>query len=408
MAAKENKTGFCAFLATLFLGAFNDNVSKLLVICHGTQQLGTDSPEASAFLALSGVCFILPFMLFSNIAGFIADRCSKRRVMIWSKVAEILIMAVGIVTTHFGLIYASLAVLFFMGVQSAFFSPAKYGFLPETVAPEKLSRANGHTQLFTFISIILGGATGGILAKVSRTFPEGGFLFCTAIAVLGTLTSFALTRTPEGNKQMRFKLQIPFASYFQVLKALSPDKILMRAITAKAFFWFLAALLQLVLVQYAQNTLKGDSSTVSLVQAAIALGIGCGSFAAGFAARGRTPYHFVRPGALAMALVALLMFLIPPSLPAAVAGVILLGAAGGFFSLPTGIATQERPAKEMLGRCIATSNFLDCGAMILSSVMLWLMGRCGVDAPGIILAAGICILIFLPWTGFTDAAENPQ
>jgi hypothetical protein len=113
-------------------------------------------------------------------------------------------------------------------------------------------------------------------------------------------------------------------------------------------------------------------------------------------------------GKVTMALVALLMFLIPPSLPAAVAGVILLGAAGGFFSLPTGIATQERPAKEMLGRCIATSNFLDCGAMILSSVMLWLMGRCGVDAPGIILAAGICILIFLPWTGFKDAAEKPQ
>ena len=107
-------------------------------------------------------------------------------------------------------------------------------------------------------------------------FPAAIFIFCTVIAILGTVTSFYITPTPQGNAAMRFPLQIPFASYFIVLKALSPDRILMRSIVVKAFFWFLAALLQLVLVQFAQNTLHGDSRMVSLMQAAIALGIGGG------------------------------------------------------------------------------------------------------------------------------------
>jgi acyl-[acyl-carrier-protein]-phospholipid O-acyltransferase/long-chain-fatty-acid--[acyl-carrier-protein] ligase len=205
---------------------------------------------------------------------------------------------------------------------------------------------------------------------------------------------------------MRFPLQIPFASYFIVLKALSPDRILMRSIVVKAFFWFLAALLQLVLVQFAQNTLHGDSRMVSLMQAAIALGIGGGSFAAGLAARGRTPYHFIRPGAIAMALSAAAMAYFGTRLPLAMAGVIVMGAAGGFFFLPTGIATQERPARDMLGRCLATSNFLDCAAMILSSAMLWLLGKCGFSAPHIIAAAAFCILLFLPWTNFKDATAQ--
>ena len=127
-------TGFAGFIGTQFLGAFNDNIFKMLVICAAAAVL---TPEAKRdYIPLASALFILPYLLFSAFAGYLADRFSKRSVMIATKAAEIIIMATGLILFHFNAIYTLLAVLFCMGAQSAFFSPAKYGFLPETLPPE--------------------------------------------------------------------------------------------------------------------------------------------------------------------------------------------------------------------------------------------------------------------------------
>ena len=160
------KPGFVSYMATLFLGALNDNVCKLLVICHVSLALGVESSSAAAFLSMAGACFCLPYLLFSALAGYLADRVSKKVVMVWTKVAEILIMSMGALFAIKGHPAAMLLVLFCMGTQSAFFAPAKYGFLPETNPPKRLAAANGATQLFTFVAIIMGGWAGGAIAGI--------------------------------------------------------------------------------------------------------------------------------------------------------------------------------------------------------------------------------------------------
>jgi len=145
-------------LVTQFTVALNDNMFRWLIVPIGKEFIGQDYA-----LGIGAICFLAPFLIFAGLAGFCTDRFSKRSVMIACKFAEILIMVLGIAVILIGNIWLMLGVLFLMGAQSAFFSPSKYGSLPEIVSPENLAKANGLIGMTTMIAIILGVAIGGYL-----------------------------------------------------------------------------------------------------------------------------------------------------------------------------------------------------------------------------------------------------
>ena len=394
---QSNPLGFGAFLATLFLGAFNDNLSKMLVICYGTERLGTDSLSGSTFLSLAAACFILPYLLFSFLAGHLADRYAKKAVMVWTKVAEIAIMLLGLELARRQMVYPLLAVLFCMGAQSAFFSPAKYGFLPETTPTEQLSRANGYTQLATFLAIILGGLCGGILYSFCKGILHHGFVVCVGVAVIGTLTSFFITRTQPGNAQLRFHFQDPLSPHWRALREMAQDRILLYAVLGATFFWFLGSLIQLVLVLLAKDTLGGDGNLTGGLQAAAALGIALGSISAGLMAKGKIPYRLVTPGGIGIAIFTILLAIFGNYRNPAIILIVLTGFAAGFYQLPLGTAIQERSPVERRGRYLGATNALDCVSMTLSSAMLWILQnvfRCGPRA--IIAVTAALVLVVVP------------
>ena len=222
--------GFKAFLATQFLGAFNDNVFKLLIICSAMNVL---SPEASkSYVPLASAVFILPYLLFSGYAGFLADRYSKRQVMIGTKWLEVVIMLLGWWLFWQGAIYWLLPVLFLMGAQSAFFSPAKYGFLPEVLPEKHLPRGNGATQLFTFLAIIFGGWAGGELSEQFKDTLQNAAFFCVLVAILGVVTSYGITRTPSGNRSTRCAID-PLTPHLRTLLEVRRDPLLMTCFLGK-------------------------------------------------------------------------------------------------------------------------------------------------------------------------------
>lgn len=372
-ATKTDSLGFGSFLATLFLGAFNDNLSKMLVICYGTDRLGDETFQGTTFLSLAAACFILPYLLFSFLAGYLADRHAKKTVMVWTKVAEIAIMLVGMELARRQMTYPLLAVLFFMGAQSAFFSPAKYGFLPETTPAARLTRANGYTQLATFLAIILGGLCGGMLYSWCNGVLHQGFAVCVAVAILGTVTSFFITATRPGNPQLRFQFQDPISPHWRTLREMSRDRLLLTVVLGATFFWFLGSLMQLVLVRLAKSTLGGGGNLVGGLQAAVALGIGLGCTIAGLLAKGRIPYHLVIPGAVGIAISSLLLAIFGNHLLTAALLTALVGFTAGFYQLPLGTAIQERSPVASRGRYLGATNALDCVSMTASAAMLWLL-----------------------------------
>ena len=158
---------------TQFQGAFSDNVLKNLVIfvaIFGTVMTPT---EKNNFGESIGALFSLPFIIFSMAGGFLADRFSKRSVMLGVKVFELVIMSVVVVGLWTMNKHMLLACVFLMGTHSAFFGPSKYGSLPELLPERKLSWGNGVLELGTYMAIILGTVAGGDARAKARAHAMG-------------------------------------------------------------------------------------------------------------------------------------------------------------------------------------------------------------------------------------------
>ena len=165
----EGGRGFWALIITQFQGAFSDNVIKNLVVFVTLFGANLTLAEKNSYGEWIGALFALPFILFSMAGGFLADRFSKRSVMLGVKIFELLIMSLvfaGLWTWNKNLLLAG---VFLMGTHSAFFGPSKYGSLPELLPDKKLSWGNGILELGTFMAIILGTVAATFIAAVMNT-----------------------------------------------------------------------------------------------------------------------------------------------------------------------------------------------------------------------------------------------
>ncbi len=393
MAVGIKSRGFAAYLGTLFAGAFNDNVFKLLLLCYASNFLGQDSPATKLYVPLAGALFVVPFLLFSSYAGYLADRFSKKSVMIGTKVAEVAIMLAGLLFFAEQRVYWLLAILFVMGAQSTFFSPAKYGFMPETLPETELSRGNGATQLFTFLAIILGSWAGGALSAWSGDQPHYAAWFCLAFAIVGLAVSFGITPTRPGNPSVRLKLD-PFTPHLLTLREMRRDSLLWLCLLANTFFWFLAALFQLTLLFLAKDTLAGDDNLVGYLQAAVALGIGAGCALAGFLSRNRIEYGLIIPGGIMTGVCCCLLGVFGGSRMGAYLFSAAMGFSAGFYQLPLVTAIQKRSPQRCRGRYLGAGNALDCIAMMLASLVQWLLLKVfAFDARGVFVSAGVLTIV---------------
>jgi len=391
---------FLSFLGTQALGAFNDNVFKQLVLLLGVGYLmaGVEYQAVVQFL------FALPFLLFSGLAGDIADRISKGRMMVLCKVAEILIALLG-VGAFLTLSTAQLdsgsaplslwllaAVTFLLGTQSAFFGPPKYGGLPELVRPADLTTATGLTQMTTFLAIIFGVALAGLLADllVGRYYLAG--LITVSIALLGTLVSLGIARNPPADPQRR----ITARSFVSILCTLAEifrrDGLMMRVMLIYSWFWFVGGVALTAINALGRLQLGMNNFETSLMVSTTSLGIAIGSVLVSRLSHGKVRLGLVVP-ALLLLVICLLAFsslpvhnptpddllrfneikhspelletlrIIPPAtfaIHATAFGLFfLLGIAAGFYSVPLLAFIQSRPPLSDKGRTFAAVNWFN-------------------------------------------------
>ncbi len=270
---------FPSFLWTQFLGALNDNVYKIVVSMLAVN-VASGSSGGSGYLSLVGAVFILPFLLFSGYAGHVADVWSKRDVLIIAKVGEIVAMGLGVFALLSARIELMLGVLFLMALHSTFFSPAKYGILPEILPDRDLSRANGLVEMSTFLAIILGTSVGSVMFAAWKERLELIGLLLTGIACAGTLTSLGISRVPPSGSRKSFQLN-PWAEIGRGLTRLYRDTPLWLTVVGISYFWFLGALLQMDILLLGKEVMGLDDLRIGLLGTFLAGGIGVGSLAAG-------------------------------------------------------------------------------------------------------------------------------
>src|ERR1700735_5153701 len=230
---------FQSFLWTQFLAAFNDNVYKMIVSV-GAVELAANQLLGSRYLAIAGAVFVLPFLLFAGYAGQLADRCSKTRVLQITKAFEIAIMGVGMLALYLRSIEMLLVVLFLLAMQANFFSPAKYGILPEMLPKAQLTRANGLIELSTFAAIVLGTSVGSFLLARWKGEPliMGGMLL--GIAMVGSLTSLFIRKVPASGSRLPERGN-PFGEVFTGIRRISRERPLWLTVAGISFFLFFGA-----------------------------------------------------------------------------------------------------------------------------------------------------------------------
>jgi MFS family permease len=279
---------------TQFFGAFNDNLFKQLVllICVNYASKGGDYQQYAQAL------FALPFVLFSGFAGFLADRVSKQRIVVAMKVAEIAVMLAGFLAFHstFGALGWLMCVVFLMGTHSAFFGPSKYGILPELFRETDLPQVNGMIQMTTFLAIICGAALAGFIKEwfADRLWLGSGM--CIAIAVIGTLTSLLVRRTPIARPGLPFTPGSLFISA-ETWRMFRADRPLFQVLLISSLFWFLGGVIQPTVNAFGTLQIHYGAARTSALVVCMAIGIMFGCLWAGRASRGRIRFGFVTLGA---------------------------------------------------------------------------------------------------------------
>jgi acyl-[acyl-carrier-protein]-phospholipid O-acyltransferase / long-chain-fatty-acid--[acyl-carrier-protein] ligase len=404
-AAKENgyaqtlaRPGLQSFLWTQFLGAFNDNVCKFVVsmlavalagAAASTSTASTGAAEGSGDLPIVGVVFILPFLLFSGYAGQVADRYNKRTVLIVTKALEIVAMALAVAALWAHSFNGMLAVLFLLALQATFFSPAKYGIVPEVLPDGELSRANGLLEMSTFAAIVLGTSLGGFLfAALKDRLPVIGLVLL-ALAIVGSITSLGIPKGAEPAKAGAMRLN-PWAGLGAGMVRMARDRTLGLSILGASYFWFLGALLQMVILLFGKETLALSDMGVGLLGTFLAVGIGTGSVAAGRLSGEKVEFGLVPLGSIGMGLFSIALAFTGSSFWLASLCLAALGFAAGLFIVPLNALIQQRPAAHEKGQVIATNNLLNTVGILLASGALWaLHDYLKIAPPRIILVFGL-------------------
>ncbi|MCE9507299.1 MAG: MFS transporter [Alphaproteobacteria bacterium] len=394
---------FMPLFMTQFLGALNDNIFKNALVIFVLFALAPHNAPLYA-TAAAGI-FILPFVLFSALAGFFSDTIDKAAIMRAVKAAEIAIMLLAAAAFYLQSAYFLLFVLFLMGTHSAFFGPAKYSILPQHLPPEMLVAGNGLLSLGTFVAILL-GAIIGTLGIAGENGVETIAFICLAVAVAGSWCSFYIPAAPPAPSNIGLSLH-PLKDTGRMLSLTLSGKEIRRCAIAISWFWFLGVTYLTQFPNLAVQVFHADESVVTLFLVMFTLGVAAGSLLCGKLLHDRVSTHLASYAALVLALFGLDFCaaaknytpsgVVPANIIAFIAqgflplrllfDLFILSTAGGVFYVPLYARVQRLIPLERCARVMAGIGFLNAVFMALSSLVGLVLLALGFSSLGVIFVS---------------------
>ncbi len=377
---------FIALLMTQLLTATNDNIFRWLAIGIGKDYV--DQSQIGMVLMAGTACFVVPYLVLAAPAGYLADRFSKRNVIVGCKIAEIVIMTLGVTsiaidvppTVNLVLLFTAVAL---MGAQSALFSPSKMGSIPELLRADKISVANGLFGLATVSATVIGMAVGSWLSEATGEFGKERWWLSAIVLIttasIGTLLSLLIRKLPIANPKRSFPWDA-VSQTWRDLRALASNRALFRVALGVVFFWSVGAFAQLNVDQFAfESGAIYETDKVPLLFALV-FGVGFGSVLAGIWSGGRIELGIVPLGAFGVAIFSMLLFTTASNIIGVGAGIgggmiwaltllFFLGTSAGMFSVPLEAYIQHRSRPRELGSVLAAVNFLVFTGILLSALL---------------------------------------
>jgi len=275
----EKKTNWLPLFITQFLGVFNDNFLKSLICFISVLWLAEGNE--SLLISVASALIIIPFLLFSPLAGRMAKTMSKQKIVAYSKLAEIPIMLIAIAGFAISSIETVLASVFLMGLQSAIYSPSKYGLIRDIGGEEQISFGTGTMELLSFTGVLLGTMVAGLVSDRPEEQLHILSVGLLGIAVIGWISSLRIKaeeEPPDETSKDSINPVIFFINSFKWAKSLKGLNI---TILGLASFWMIGSLLQMNLLVHCPTVLGMTNTETSMTIAMVAIGIGLGCFVAG-------------------------------------------------------------------------------------------------------------------------------
>ena len=398
---------FLPLFATQFLNAFNDNFYKMAMVILVTFTIYKDPETEAWFNALAGGLFILPFFLFSALAGQLADSTDKTRMIRLIKTAEIFIMIVGAIGIWLHLVPVMLLALFAMGTHSTFFGPIKYAILPQHLEEDEVLAGTGWVEAGTYIAI-LGGTIVGGLPPPHIAIP--GIII---VAIIGRLTAnYVPTAPPETEAEGLVIDYNVFRSSWRLVNSTMHIPRLFLAIVSISFFWAIGAILAAQFPPLVKNALGADNTVATLFTAIFSVGVAIGSIIVNRLLKGHVSARYSPGSVIVMGLFVLdlwwnvkgwehvgtgLMnwrdFLALTTGDRIILDLLGIAIAGGMFVVPLYAFLTTTVAKSQTARTVAANNIVNSGFMVAATLLLSVLIGIGLTIDDtLLMVAAMCLV----------------
>lgn len=406
---------FSAMFFTQFLGAFNDNIFKqalILVLTYiAASQLGI---AVSILNNLAAMLFILPYFLFSALAGQIADKYEKSKLTRLTKVLEIVIMvfaAVGFIFEWYALLFVA---LFLMGTQSTFFGPIKYAYLPQAMQKDELVGANGLFQMGTSLAILLGMIVAGVLTQMSQSLYWIAAVVL-VMAVSGYLASRHIPNMPAMQPELKINWNI-FTTSMATVRYLYSLPFLFFIILGNSWFWFYGATFLTQTPEFSKVILQGDESVVILLLTLFSVGVSIGSLLCKTLTKNQVSLKLLPFGIAGLSIFAIDLYFSLSGLSIAnnteallgvsevfhsagskrvFADLFFLGFSGGLYIVPLYASMQAYAPKSHRARIVGANNIFNAIFMVSSAIFaIVILNSLKFSLPQLFWITGILNLFF--------------
>lgn len=411
---------------TQFLGAFNDNLFKSALVTLITFDLAAKyGLNAPVLITVVAGLFILPFFLFSSLAGQISDKYEKSRLIRIIKLVEIILMVLTAAAFHYVQLWWLIALLFLMGAQSTFFGPLKYSVLPQLLREDELVAGNGLVNAGTNVAILTGTLCGGlfIMSPLGRYYISAGIV---GVAAAGYLASRFIPVLPASSPELKIDRNL-FRSTWQLITYPVPNRPVFMSIIGISWFWFLGSVFLAQFPSFAKDIVGGDEQVSTLFLVVFTVGIGFGATFCNKLLGGRVSGKYVPGSLIAISVFIVMLYFVSPSQAAggALSGVgaflssgrswliilsmFLIAASGGLYSIPMYAMMQNLTPETHMARTIASLNIIDSLGMVIAAALMSAMIAAGMSINGVFLSMAFINLLMLPLTlkiARTDAAKK--
>lgn len=406
---------FLPLFVTQLLGAFNDNLFKNAMVFFVVYSVYDSDAAEAKFSAISSFLFILPFFLFSALAGQLADMRDKAMLIRIIKAVEIAIMAVGaagLLLAWKGMGVQPLAIplmllaLFGMGVHSTFFGPIKYAILPQHLKDSEVLAGTGLVEAGTYLAILAGTILAGWIPAHWAAIGVVG------TAVVGYASSQFVPPAPPLVEREPLDLHLIRSSVTLVRNTMA-DRRVFLAIMAISFFWSIGAILFIEFPPLAKNVLGAGKEVASLFLVIFSVGVAIGSMSINGLLKGRVSARYSPVSVLVMSafivgfeqacvlwqgppdgqLLSVTEFITHPGAAMLLAMLGGIAVAGGMFVVPLYAFLTTFVEKSQTARTIAANNIVNSGAMVAGAIIAAGLSALGVLViQQLLLAAAMCLI----------------